>query len=102
MEEPIKLKVSCVKDHWQAYGGGGTDESVTEQVAKVGPFPQKYFPALCIKEIHEDRIVIADEKYERVLTPHECVRFHYSIEGREWSDGCVCDGTDYDVTITWE
>ena len=24
------------------------------------------------------------------------------IEGREWSDGCVYDGTEYKLVLTWK
>ena len=100
----IVLKVKTSKDTWVAYGPGYKSEDVTEQVAKVGAFPQDYFPSLIIKEISKDRIVISDGEHgkEKVLTPNGSVRFHYYEEGREWSDGCVCDGTDYDVQIIWE
>ena len=98
------LKVKTSKDTWVAYGPGYKSEDVTEQVVKVGAFPQDYFPSLIIKEISKDRIVISDGEHgkEKVLTPNGSVRFHYYEEGREWSDGCVCDGTDYDVQIIWE
>lgn len=104
MEGQIILKVICTEDHWVAYGPGYEDENVEEVVAKVGPFPQKYFPTLVIEEIDEDRIVISEglDKSKKVLTPHSSVRFHYEIEGREWSDGCVCNGTDYYAQIIWE
>ena len=51
---------------------------------------------------HGDEIVIADGNDERVLTPHSRVSFSYEEEGREWSDGCVCNGHEYYALITWE
>ena len=102
MEEEIILKVKCTDDYWLAYGPGSSTTDVVEQVAKEGPFPQKYFPRLVIKKVSKERIVIADGNDERVLTPHSRVSFSYEEEGREWSDGCVCDGHEYYVLITWE
>ena len=104
MEEEVILKVVVTKNRWVAYGPGSKENYAVEQVAKVGGFPQKFFPTLWIKEIHKDRIVISDgvDGPERVLTPHSSVMFNYEEEGREWSDGCVCDGTDYYAKIIWE
>ena len=104
MEEGVILKVVVTKDRWVAYGPGSEEKYAVEQVEKVGGFPQKFFPTLWIKEIHKDRIVISDgaDGPEQVLTPHSSVMFDYEVEGREWSDGCVCDGTDYYAQIIWE
>lgn len=104
MEEEVILKVVVTKDRLVAYGPGNETNYAVEQVAKVGGFPQKFFPTLWIKEIHKDRIVISDgvDGPEQVLTPHSSVMFDYEVEGREWSDGCVCDGTDYYAQIIWE
>ena len=104
MEGQIILKAICTEDHWIAYGPGYEDENAKEVVAKVGPFPQKYFPNLVIEEIDDDRIVISEgtDGSKRVLTRQSSVSFHYEIEGREWSDGCVCDGSDYYAQIIWE
>ena len=104
MEEEVILKVVVTKDRWVAYGPGNETNYAVEQVAKVGGFPQKFFPTLWIKEIHKDRIVISDgvDGPEQVLTPHSSVMFDYEVEGRGWSDGCVCDGTDYYAKIIWE
>ena len=57
-----------------------------------------------IEEIDDDRIVISEgtDGSKRVLTRQSSVSFHYEIEGREWSDGCVCDGSDYYAQIIWE
>ena len=103
MEEGVILKVVVTKDRWVAYGPGSEEKYAVEQVEKVGGFPQKFFPTLWIKEIHKDRIVISDgaDGPEQVLTPHSSVMFDYEVEGREWSDGCVCDGTDYYAQIIW-
>ena len=104
MDFKIILKICSTRKRWIAYGKGGEDEYFVEQEAKVGPFPQKYFPLIVIKEIHKDRIIISDGNNgeEKVLTPDGNICFSYEIEGREWSDGCVCDGSDYYAQIIWE
>ena len=56
MDFKIILKICSTRKRWIAYGKGGEDEYFVEQEAKVGPFPQKYFPLIVIKEIHKDRI----------------------------------------------
>ena len=104
MDFKIILKICSTRKRWIAYGKGGEDEYFVEQEAKVGPFPQKYFPLIVIKEIHKDRIIISDGSNgkEKVLTPNGNICFSYEIEGREWSDGCVCDGTEYTLVIIWK
>ena len=104
MDFKIILKICSTRKRWIAYGEGGEDEYFVEQEAKVGPFPQKYFPLIVIKEIHKDRIIISNGSNgeEKVLTPNGNICFSYEIEGREWSDGCVCDGTEYTLVISWK
>ena len=53
MDFKIILKICSTRKRWIAYGKGGEDEYFVEQEAKVGPFPQKYFPLIVIKEIHK-------------------------------------------------
>ena len=92
MDTPIILKIRSLRERWIAYG------------AKVGPFPQEYFPLIIIKGIQKDKIIISEgsDGEEKVLTPNGKVCFSYEIEGRECSDGCVCDGTEYYLQIIWE
>ena len=38
----------------------------------------------------------------QTLTPGGSLHFSAEIEGREWSDGCVYDGDEYSMTISWK
>ena len=69
-----------------------------------GCVPKVKIKERLIKEIHKDRIIISDGNNgeEKVLTPDGNICFSYEIEGREWSDGCVCDGTEYTLDIIWK
>ena len=104
MDTPIILKLRSLRERWIAYGEGSQSECFVEEEAKVGPFPQEYFPLIIIKDIQKDKIIISEgsDGEEKVLTPNGKVCFSYEIEGRECSDGCVCDGTEYYLQIIWE
>ena len=101
-ENVVKLKVTVSHGKWIAYGDGYEKSDTGLQEAKVGPFPQTYFSDLVIESVESGKIVITNGTMaRRELTPGESVSFFYEREGREWSDGCVCDGDSYEVVIRW-
>ena len=46
MDTPIILKIRSLRERWIAYGEGSQSECFVEEEAKVGPFPQEYFPLI--------------------------------------------------------
>ena len=54
-----------------------------------------------IVRITKDLIVISFYERKYYLTPAQPVHMYTEIEGHEYSDGCVYDGDDYTLDITW-
>ena len=104
MDTPIILKIRSLCERWIAYGEGSQSGWFVEEEAKVGAFPEEYFPLIIIKDIQKDKTIISEgsDGEEKGVTPNGKVCFSYEIEGRECSDGCVCDGTEYYLQIIWE
>jgi hypothetical protein len=60
------------------------------------------FRSVSIEKICSNAIVFKEYGGDvKILTPGESVRFENSIDGYEDHDGCVWDGDDYVMTITW-
>lgn len=55
-----------------------------------------------ITSIKKDCITLTRYGKTFLLKPGEQVSFFAEIEGREWSDGCVYDGTEYKLVLTWK
>lgn len=98
--ETVILKIHIVDDHW-SMGGGSTTEEDLEQEAAVGPFPQTGFWGLRIERIEADAITFCFYDEAKVLTKGGKIHFSNEVEGREYSDGCVYDGDDYTIRISW-
>ena len=71
--------------------------------AKLDRLPFSGFGDINIARIEKGCITLTDY-YGNVkeLHPGETVRYTAEIEGREWSDGCVYDGDDYSLELTWK
>lgn len=60
------------------------------------------FGNIKITSIEKDCITLTRYGKTFLLKPGEQVGFLAEIEGREWSDGCVYDGTEYKLVLTWK
>ncbi len=60
------------------------------------------FGNIKITSIKKDCITLTRYGKTFLLKPGEEVGFLAEIEGREWSDGCVYDGTEYKLVLTWK
>ena len=70
--------------------------------AKLDRLPFSGFGDIKIARIEKDCITLADYSGNvKELHPGETVHYSAEIEGREWSDGCVYDGDDYSLDLTW-
>lgn len=65
MDTPIILKIRSLRERWIAYGEGSQSECFVEEEAKVGPFPQEYFPLIIIKIFKRTKLSFPKEAMER-------------------------------------
>ena len=99
---PVKLHIRVVRSEWSVGGGDRPgEESKLELDAVPGDLPIPGFYWIRVERVTEKEIILSFNKKAYKLTPGEKLHFSESYEGREWSDGCVYDGTDYSVTIKW-
>lgn len=104
-EEPfdgeITLHVKSGHKSWSTYSDGEWKYNEEDIVAKLGRLNIDGFWSYEIISIKKDCITIGynDKKYE--LRPDKPLHLSKEIEGREWSDGCVYDGDNYSLTLTW-
>ena len=70
--------------------------------AKLSRLPFLGFGDISIVRIEKDRLTLTDYcGYVKELHPGETIHYTAEVEGREWSDGCVYDGDDYSLDLTW-
>ena len=94
-----------VKNGHQSWSiGGSSDWEYTEEdiVAKRGALNITGFWSYEITRIKADCLTIEyyGDKYE--VRPGQPLHLYKEIEGREWSDGCVYDGDDYTLDLSWK
>ena len=101
-EGEITLHVKSGHKSWTVYSDGDWKYSEEELVAKLGRLNLDGFWGYEITNIKADCITIEyyDKKYE--VRPDNPLHLHNSIEGDERSDGCVYDGDDYSLDLTWK
>ena len=102
MQQEVTLHFKYGHKHWTVYSSSEWEYETLERTYHLGDILQMQgFFAHKITEITDDRIVIEfyEEKY--ILTRDEPIHMFSEIEGREWSDGCVYDGDDYSIDLTW-
>ena len=97
----ITLHVKSGHKSWTVYSDGDWKYCEEDLVAKLGRLNLDGFWGYEITNIKQDCITIAyyDKKYE--VRPGQPLHLHNSIEGDEHSDGCVYDGDDYSLELTW-
>lgn len=104
-EEPfngkIMLHVKSGHKSWSVYSDGEWKYNEEDIVAKLGRLNIDGFWSYEITSIKKDCITIEyyDKKYE--LRPDKPLYLSREIEGHEYSDGCVYDGDNYSLTLTW-
>lgn len=99
----IMLHARHGHSHWSinSQGDWKFEENIFE--ARLDKLPFSGFGNVSIVRIEKDCITLTDY-YGNVKELHHGETIHYTaeIEGREWSDGCVYDGDDYSLDLTWE
>ena len=98
----VVLHVKSGHKSWSAYSDSEWKYKEEDIVAKRGQLNLDGFWNYEITSIKRDCITIDfyDEHYE--LRPGQPLHLYKEIEGREWSDGCVYDGDDYSLDLTWK
>ncbi len=99
--DPVILIAELTKRHYTAYSDGTPVTNRREISAARGPLGIERFGGCEITEVKPDCISLTFADEIKVLRPGGSVCLSRTIEGREWSDGCTYDGTDYTLTLTW-
>ncbi len=98
----ITLHVKSGHKSWTVYSDGDWKYSEEDIVAKRGRLNLDGFWGYEITSIRPDCITIEyyDKKYE--VRPDKPLHLSKEIEGHEYSDGCIYDGDNYSLTLTWK
>ena len=97
----ITLHVKSGHKSWTVYSDGDWEYTEEDIIAKRGRLNLDGFWGYEITSIKRDCITIEyyNKKYE--IRPDKPLHLYKEIEGREYSDGCVYDGDDYVLDLTW-
>ncbi len=97
----VMLHVKSGNKSWTVYSDGEWKYKEYDMEAKLGTLGIDGFWNYEITKITQEAITISfyDETY--TLTPDQPLHLSESIDGDEYSDGCVYDGDDYSVELTW-
>lgn len=97
----VMLHVRSGHKSWSVYSNGEWKYNEYDIEAKLGKLDLDGFWNYEITKITQEAIIISfyDETY--TLTPDQPLHLFKSIDGDEYSDGCVYDGDDYSVDLTW-
>lgn len=99
---PIILHARHGHKYWSA-GGSDHDWDYTESEYEVqlGSLPFSGFFSYNVVRIQKNCITIQTDEGTKLILPGSEVQYYEEIEGREWSDGCVYDGDEYVLRLTW-
>lgn len=98
----IMLHVKSGHQSWSIGGSSDWEYEESDIQAKLGRLNIDGFWSYEITSIKEDSVTIEfyGEKYE--LRPDQPLHLYKEIEGDEYSDGCVYDGDDYTLDLSWK
>ena len=98
----IMLHVKSGHQSWSIGGSSDWEYEESDIQAKLGCLNVDGFWSYEITSIKEDCITIEyyGKKYE--LRPDHPLHLYKEIEGDEYSDGCVYDGDDYTLDLSWK
>ena len=102
MDQIVKLQIKHGHRHWTVYTEGEWEYETFEREYKPGDELGMFgFYAHRIIEISDEQIVLEFNNEKFILTHDKPLHLFTEIEGREWSDGCVYDGDDYSIELSW-
>jgi hypothetical protein len=97
------LHVKSGHKHWSVYSDGEWKYEEYDMEAKLGTLGADGFWNYEITKITQKAITISFYNKTYTLTPDNPLDLPISvIEGHEYSDGCVYDGDDYSLELTWK
>lgn len=98
---PVRLHARYGHNHWSVGSSDKWEYCDRDIVAQLGSLDFAGFSSFSIARIEKDCITLTarDDTYR--LAPGDTLRLANEIDGREWSDGCVYDGDDYSLVLTW-
>ena len=101
--DDIMLHIVWRHGEWEAYSDTEWEEQEFTLKAEKGPLKLPvYCCRVAIEKITDHEIVVSQShETTKILTPGDSIHFSAEIEGREWSDGCVYDGDEYNMRISW-
>ena len=103
VDGPVVLHARHGHSSWSISSQGGWKHEEKDFEAKLDRLPFSGFGDIKIARIEKDCVTLTDYYGNvKTLRPGETVRYTAEIEGREWSDGCVYDGDDYSLELTWK
>lgn len=103
VDGPIMLHANYGHSRWSISSSGKWKYEESDFEAKLERLPFIGFGDINIARIEKDCITLTDYNGNvKELHPGESLHYSAEIEGREWSDGCVYDGDDYSLELTWE
>ena len=100
---PVMLKVRWSHTHCSPAGESLQGEEEWTIEAKVGTLDLPVHTCgITIESIEPERIILTTYgTAPRELTPGKTVGYLHEVEGREWSDGCVYESDEYNISINW-
>jgi hypothetical protein len=97
------LHVKSGHKHWSVYSDGEWKYEEYDMEAKLGTLGADGFWNYEIVKITQNTITISYYNETYTLTPDNPLDLPISvIEGHEYSDGCVYDGDNYSLELTWK
>ena len=100
--KPVVLHARHGHSSWSV--GSSSDWKYEEKdfEARVGErLPFTAFGSYKIARVEAHCVTITEGNCTYQVTPDSGQTFREEIEGSEWSDGCVYDGDDYKLELTW-
>ncbi|MBR1687156.1 MAG: hypothetical protein IJ710_01325 [Prevotella sp.] len=101
-ETPIVLHAHYGHRSWSISSSGDWEYEDSDVPAQLGRLGFTGFRDIEIARIERHCITLTQGRHTHLLTPGGQLHFSAEIEGREWSDGCVYDGDDYSLDLTWK
>lgn len=100
-DSPIRLHVKWGHSSWSISSQHPWEYEEYDIEAQLGKLDIRGFRDVRIARIEKDLITLNDHNATYLLAPDKPLNLSCEIEGREWSDGCVYDGDDYSLDLTW-
>ena len=100
--EPIFLHARHGHSEWSISSQSDWEYKECDFEAELGSLNFSGFYDIKIARIEKNCITMTQGRDTHLLTLGETLHFSAEIEGREWNDGCVYDGDDYTLELTWK